>query len=105
MLATQQAISALPPTSAQSFVYEFDYSLAVPVREQRMGPIWLRAPDTVAKGHFMLRAAGSYFALATTLGPIDYRIRAAGATRYAKFGSELDAKAGVPDLTLNYGIA
>jgi len=105
VLAVQQGISALPPTSGQSFLYEFDPNLGVPVRSERLGPISLRTPETIQSGTFSLRAATSYFALPASLGPIDYRISVPrNRAVFAKFGTEIDAKVGVLDLTLNYGI-
>src|SRR5262245_1156434 len=106
VLAVQQGISALPPTSGQSFIYEFDPNLGVPVRSERLGPISLRTPETIGSGKFTLRAATSYFALPASLGPIDYRLNGPFTPRvvYTKFGTEIDSKVGVLDLTVNYGI-
>src|SRR5262245_1510977 len=106
VLAVQQGISALPPTSGQSFIYEFDPNLGVPVRSERLGPISLRTPETIGSGKLTLRAATSYFALPDSLGPIDYRLNAPNnPPQFAKFGTEIDAKVSVLDLTVNYGIA
>jgi len=108
VLAVQQGISALPPTSAQALVYEFNRKLDVPVRSEQLGPTSLRAPETIGEGNFSLRAAASYFDLPATLGPIDYRLTFDDPTvsppQFAKFGTKIDAKVGVFDLTLNYGI-
>ena len=108
VLAVQQGISALPPTSAQSVVYEFRREPDVPVRSERLGPISLRAPETVGRGDFILRASSSYFALPATLGPIDYRLEfddpTVSPTVFAKLGTNIDAKVGVFGLTLSYGI-
>jgi hypothetical protein len=107
VLAVQQGISALPPTSAQSLVYEFNRELDVPFRSEQLGPTSLRAPETVGKGNLSLRAAMSYFALGASLGPIDYRLdfdEDIAPPQFAKFGTKIDAKVGVFDLTLNYGI-
>jgi hypothetical protein len=108
VLAVQQGISALPPTAGQSLIYEFNRKLDVPVRTERLGPTSLRAPETVGEGNFSLRAAASYFDLPATLGPIDYRLGfddpTVSPTEFAKFGTKVDAKVGVFDLTMNYGI-
>jgi hypothetical protein len=106
VLAVQQGISGLPPTSGQSFVYEFNpASSDIPVRSQRLAPISLRAPETVGEGSFSFRAAVSYFALSASLGPIDYQVDVPNnSSRFAKFGTKVDAKVGVFGLTLNYGI-
>src|SRR5262245_13086342 len=63
VLAIQQGISSLPPTSGQSFVYEFDPSVGAFVRSDRVGPIVLRAAETIRPGRLTLRVATSYFAL------------------------------------------
>src|SRR5262249_7457753 len=106
VLAVQQGISALPPTSGQSFVYEFDPNLGVPVRSERLGPISFRTAETIDRGVLTLRAATSYFAVPATLGPIDFRLHAPGnQSQFAKLGTEIDSKVGVLDLTLSYGIA
>src|SRR5262249_45693854 len=103
--AIQQDISALPPTSGQSFVYDYDPNLGVPIRSARLAPISLRAPETVGKGQLVFRAAASYFALPASLGPINYRIDIPGnPTFFTKFGTRIDARVGVWDLTLNYGL-
>ena len=105
VLAVQQGISALPPTSGQSFIYEFDPTLGAPVRSERLGPISLRTPATIGSGKLTLRAATSYFALPASLGPIDYRLNAPNnPPQFTKFGTEIDAKVSVLDLTVNYGI-
>src|SRR5262245_44479329 len=41
LVAVQQGISSLPPTSGLSFIYEFDPSVEVPVRSEQPGPISL----------------------------------------------------------------
>src|SRR5262249_8339658 len=107
VLAVQRGISLLPPTSGQTFVYEFDPSLGAPVRSERLGPVSLRTPETIAKGTFSIRGAASSFALSTTLGPIDYRITPPPPDKerdFAKFGTGLDAKVGILDFTLSYGL-
>lgn len=105
VLAVQQGISALPPTSGQSFLYAFDFALGVPVRTERLGPISLRASEVIGAGELSIRAATSYFALPASLGPINYRIKAPGnPPQFAKLGTDIDAKVEVLNLTVNYGI-
>jgi len=108
VLAIQQGISALPPTAGESIVYEFDRKLDVPVRSEQLGPTSLRTPETVGEGNLSIRGAASYFDLPATLGPIDYRLDFDDPTvsppQFTKFGTKIDAKVGVFDLTLNYGI-
>src|SRR5262249_49848816 len=106
VLAVQQGISALPPTSGESFIYEFDTNTGSPIRSERLGPISLRTPETIDRGVLTFRAATSDFALPATLGPIDFRLNAPpNRPQFTKFGTEIDSKVGVLDLTLSYGIA
>src|SRR5512143_2652454 len=56
VLAVQQGISALPPTSGQSLIYAFNRKLDVPVRSEQLGPTALRAPETVEEGNVTVRA-------------------------------------------------
>ena len=108
VLAIQQGISALPPTSGQSLVYEYNPRTDVFDRSEKLGPFSIRAPETVGQGNLSLRAAASYFALPVTLGPIDYRLEfddpEVSQPVFAKFGTKIDANVGVFDFTLNYGI-
>ncbi len=108
VLAVQQGISALPPTSGQSLVYEYDRRTDAFVRSERLGPTSLRAPETIGEGNFDVRAATSYFDLPATLGPIDYRLEFDEPTVppavFAKFGTKIDAQVAVFDLAMNYGI-
>jgi len=104
VLAVQQGISSLPPTSGQSFVYEFEPTLGAPVRSERLGPVSLRAPETIERGTIGVRTAISYFAVSSVFGPIDYRFQSEGGTSFARIGTGLDAKVGLADLTLSYGI-
>jgi hypothetical protein len=108
VLAVQQGISALPPTSGQSLVYEYNPRTDVFDRSEKLGPFSFRAPETVGEGNFSIRAAASYFDLPATLGPIDYRLEfddpTVSPTVFAKFGTKIDANVGVFDFTLNYGI-
>src|SRR5262249_30476395 len=109
VLAVEQGISALPPTSGQSLIYEYNPRTDVFDRSEKLGPFSLRAPETVGEGNLSVRAAASYFALPATLGPIDYQLKFDDPTVtpqmvFAKFGTEIDARVGVFDLTVNYGI-
>ena len=109
VLAVQQGISALPPTSGQSPVYEYNPRTDVFERSEKLGPFSLRAPETVGQGNVSLRAAASYFALPATFGPIDYRLEFDDPTIdppvvFAKFGTKIDAQVGVFDFSVNYGI-
>jgi hypothetical protein len=106
VLGVQQGISSLPPTSGQSFMYEFDPTLATYVTSERLGPTALRSPQTIGANKFSIRAAGSYFELADTKAPIPYQINdSAGAPiGVAKIGLQANAHVGLLNLGGNYGI-
>jgi len=109
VLAVQQGIDALPPTSGQSFTWTFDPRLEVPVRGRYLGPTVLRAPDTIGRGRLALRVATSYFDLDDTLGPIDHQATflppfASASSGYVKFGSSVSAKVGVVNMAATYGL-
>src|SRR5262245_5513064 len=61
VLGVQQGISSLPPTSAQSFFYQFDYESEVFVPSDRLGPTVLRSPELLRAGDLNLRVGASYF--------------------------------------------
>src|SRR6185369_15839491 len=69
-LAVQQAISDLPPTSGDAFVYEVVPGKEQPVRSQLLSPPSFRVPQNVPAGSFRIRVSTSYFSLSETLGPI-----------------------------------
>jgi hypothetical protein len=108
VLAVQQGISALPPTSGQSIIYAYNPHTDVFERSEKLGPFSLRTPETVGSGNFSLRFAASYFALPATLGPIDNELvfddPTVSPSQFFKVGTEIDAKVGVFDFTVNYGI-
>lgn len=105
ILGVQQAISSLPPTSAQSFTYTFDPETDVFVRSDRLGPTVLRSPKTIGQGRWSLRLATSYFELSESFGPIDYSIESGGRPpEFSKFGLSPQAEVGVIDLAVTYGV-
>jgi hypothetical protein len=109
VLAVQQGISSLPPTSGQSFSYEYDPDTLTFVASEVLGPTAFRSAQTVGKGRFTFRAAGSYFEISDSFGPITYFIEPkdpelAGPRGYAKFGLEASAQVGLINLSANYGI-
>lgn len=103
VLAVQQGISSLPPTSSQSFSYEYDPNKDTYVRNQLLGPTVLRSPQTIGAGHFSVRLAASYFALSDSLGPTDYIVNGDpdSATR---FGVDASAKVTLLNLAASYGL-
>lgn len=106
ILGVTQGISALPPTSGQSFVFEYDPTLDTYKKTGLLGPTALRTPLTIGKGNMSLRVAGSYFELSKNLSPIFYRITGfPGETQlFTKFGLNINAKVGLVNLSYTYGL-
>ena len=96
VLAVQQGISSLPPTSGQSFIYEFDLSQGTWVPTERMNPTSFRVPQTIGSGVFSLRAAASYFDLSDSFGPATYAVALDDGRRgFTKFGLDVSARVGL----------
>jgi len=102
VIAVQQAISSLPPTSAQSFVYRFNTADDTYEVDTLLGPTVLRSAQAIGTGKLSLRAAVSYFELDETLGPISYEV--VGTTRCTGFGVRATSKVGILNLSANYGL-
>jgi len=110
VLAVQQGIDSLPPTSGQAFGYEYEPGSDIPVREKQLGPTALRATETVGESHLSVRVATSYFELGESFGPMTYFIQPqdtslAEPRGYADFGLEARAKVGLVNLAVNWGFA
>jgi hypothetical protein len=73
-IGVQQAISSLPPSSAQAFTCRFDPQLSTFTRSDSLGPIVLRSPTTIGPGQLAIRFAASYFDLEREFAPIGYRV-------------------------------
>lgn len=108
VLAVQQGISSLPPTSGQSFSYEFDSELSTYVATEQLGPTSFRSPQILAPGHLSLRLATSYFTLDDDFGPIDYKVSGPGYPDpegfCTRFGVNASARVGLINLAANYGV-
>jgi hypothetical protein len=115
VLAVQQAISSLPPTSGQAFTYEFDAEKDTYVRGKVLGPTAFRSARTIGKGKLALRGAVSYFELSESFGPIQYLVQfdepftegdIAGLqpAGVAGFGLDVSAKVTLLNLSATYGI-
>jgi hypothetical protein len=109
VLAVQQAISSLPPTSGQAFSFEYDLAKDTYVRSAVLGPTVLRSTRPIGKGKLSLRMAASYFDLSQAFGPITYEIEPrapelAAPRGFAKLGLEAEAKVGVFNFAATYGI-
>lgn len=111
ILGVQQEISSLPPTSGQSFEYEYDTTLGVMVPTETLGPTAFRAAQTVAPGKLNLRGAYSYFNLSQNFAPIQYLaefqqpispgVQPAG---IVGFGLDASARVSVFGLSATYGL-
>lgn len=113
ILGVQQGITSLPPTSGQSFTYEFDPKLETYVASEHLGPTSFRSPQTVGDGKLSLRLSTSYFELADTKGPIPYLIEGINAPSQSPrqpikgvvgLGLQADAKVGLVNIGANYGL-
>lgn len=105
VLAVQQAVSSLPPSSGQAFTYEFDSETGVPTRSDRLGPTVFRSTETIGRGRLTLRVATSYLSLDQTFGPITESITPGrDAPLFTAIGSRLEAKIGVTSFSLTYGL-
>jgi hypothetical protein len=59
----QQAISSLPPASAQSIVYEFDLAVGVWNRSEKLAPASFLSPQPIGEQRFGFRSALTYLDL------------------------------------------
>ena len=106
VLAVQQGISSLPPTSSQSFSYEYDPQKDTYVRSLFLGPTVLRSPQTIGARHLSLRLAASYFELSDSFGPTNYLVNSPAAQGLqTKFGLDASAQVGLLNLAAGYGVA
>lgn len=103
LLGVSQGVSSLPPTSGQSFVYEYDEALDTYKATGFLGPTAYRSPLTIGKGRMSLRFAGSYFELSNTQNPINYQVTGLAAPLFTKFGLKTDAKVGLFNIAYSYG--
>jgi hypothetical protein len=109
ILAVQQAIGTLPPTSAQSFTYRFDPTLDTYIVDTALGPTALRSARVIGSGRLSLRAAVSYLDLDDTLGPIDYKVVSPFTPDppgyCTRFGVKASSRIELVNLAATYGIA
>lgn len=104
LLGVSQGISNLPPTSGQSFVYEYDEALDTYKSTGLLGPTAYRSPQTIGKGKMSLRAAGSYFELSNTQNPINYEVTGLASPLFTKFGLKTNATVGLFNIAYSYGV-
>jgi hypothetical protein len=106
VLGVQQAISDLPPSSGQTFSYEYDTVIDAWVRRSRLGPTSFFAPETIGRGTVDLRFATSYFELGQSFRPIDYQVTDDEGSRlgYTKAGMSVSATVGVFSVAATCGL-
>jgi hypothetical protein len=106
VLAVQQGISSLPPTSGQAFVWEYSPEIANYTPSERLGPTSFRAADTIGDGKLSVRMTGSYFDINDSLGPVPYEIFNLNgqSVGYTRFGLDASAQVGLVNLGVTYGI-
>jgi len=107
VLGVQQGISSLPPTSGQSFVYDFDPELGTSSAQEVLGPTSFRVPHSIGEGSLSIRLAGSYFQLEGSYGPALYSVldRSGNLVGYTRFGLDAKARIGLFNLGATYGFA
>lgn len=103
LLGVSQGISNLPPTSGQSFVYEYDDALDTYKATGLLGPTAYRSPQTIGKGKMSVRAAASYFELNNTQNPLTYEVTGLERPVYTRFGLKTQAKVGLFNFSYSYG--
>jgi hypothetical protein len=103
LLGVSQGVSSLPPTSGQSFVYEYDDVLDTYKATGLLGPTAYRSPLTIGEGKMSLRVAGSYFELVNTQSPINYEVAGLAQPLFTKFGLKTNAKVGLFNVAYSYG--
>jgi len=103
LLGVTQGISNLPPTSGQSFVYEYDEALDTYKATGLLGPTAYRAPLTIGKGKMSVRVATSYFELNNRQNPIDYEVTGLAQPLFTKFGLQTRARVGLFNASFSYG--
>jgi hypothetical protein len=103
LLGVSQGISNLPPTSGQSFVYDYDEALDTYKATGLLGPTAFRSPLTIGKGKMSVRAAASYFELSNKQNPINYEVGGLAEPAFTKFGLKTKAKVGLFNVAYSYG--
>lgn len=105
LLAVQQGISSLPPTSGQSFVYEYAPRHGTFERRELLGPISFRTPFTIGRGRLSARVATSYFGASRTFAPLLYSFTDGSSSSYTQFGLSATARVGIVNVGATYGVS
>ena len=109
VLSVQQGISSLPPTSGQSFTYDYNAELGSFVPSEELGPTVFRSAQSIGANKLSMRVAASYFELGETFGPIDYKLVPESDPQFppelfAQFGTEAQANVTLLNFGATYGI-
>lgn len=103
-LGVEQGIASLPPSTGQSFSYEYSPERDTYVRTKHLGPTVLRSPDPLRNGAFSLRLAASYFEIDKSFKPIDYQTANPQGVLFTKFGLDARVRVALLNLAASYGI-
>lgn len=106
VLAVQQAVSALPPTSGQALTYTYDPSTLTFVSSDELGPTAFTSAHTIEAGTIVVRAATSYFEMSESFGPITYHLQSNDLRQsgFGKLGLHAEARVGLLNLSASYGL-
>ena len=108
VLGVQQAASALPPASGQSFLYEFDPSIGAFKASEQLGPTVFRTAETIGERKLDLRTAVSFFELSDTFGPVTYETDDLFENQtfplYTQFGTVAKADVWLMSFAATYGV-
>ena len=109
VLSVQQGISSLPPTSGQSFTYDYNVELGTFVPSEELGPTVFRSAQGIGANMLSLRVAASYFEVGQTFDPIDYKILPQSDPQFppelfTQFGSEARANVTLLNFAGTYGV-
>ena len=108
VLAVQQGISSLPPTSGQSFVYDLDPELGTFLPSPQLGPTSFRSPQLVGKNRLSVRVATSLFEVDETFGPAAYKVTGPSFQDppgfCTQFGTSASAQVSLVNIGANFGV-
>ncbi len=107
LIGVTQATSTLPPSSGQSFLFQYDPALDTYVASSRLGPTAFRTAQTIGRGNFGLRFAGSYLDLNRNFDTIAYggsRTPNGETVLFTRLGHSVDAQVGIMSLSGTYGL-
>ena len=105
VIAVQQAVSSLPPSSGQAFTYEYDPATDAFTQSAQLGPTILRSTNSIGADRLSVRFATTYFNLDDTFNPIVYHATGTNFPHgaYAKFGTTANAQGVLFGFAATYG--